>query len=278
MLRQLLLIRPRFCKKIVATATVPDRNDTPLYFSVLAGRLATGETRGVASGDGVYYQSSGTVDINMEGKIRILNPGDGVFMPAGTKFAVKTHAAEPAPTYLKFLLLPAGGFRPSADTPLEHEVYRSPAPLLRVMTERNLLTLSRVEVPPESPCDSLHWRSGAALHYILSGVGAEFTENRAIAKGPGSVSYEPNRLAYQWSNPGTTPLVYLLFNVNPKDEPPVLAAGERPVELIDPFSGDFHVSVAIYCIVLSMLLTVVVAARIAADFYDDVKPGRRGKK
>ena len=163
---------------------------------------------------------------------------------------------------------------------MEREVYRSPAPLLRVMAERNLLILSRVEVPPESPCDPVHWRSGAALHYILSGVGAEFTANRATAKGPGSVSYEPNRLAYQWSNPGTTPLVYLLFNVNPEDEPPVLAANERPVEqLINPFSGDFHLSVAIYCIAISMMLTVVVAAMIAADFYDDVKPGgRRGKK
>ena len=59
----------------------------------------------------------------------------------------------------------------------------------------------------------------------------------------------------------------------------MLAANERPIELIDPFSGDFHVSVAIYCIAISMILTVVLAARIAADFYDDVKPGgRRGKK
>jgi hypothetical protein len=265
-------------QKVVATATVTDRNDISLYFSVLVGRLEAGETHGVASGDGVYYQASGTVDINMQGDVRTLNAGDGVFVPAGTEFTLKTNDANPAPTYLKFLLLPAAGFRPPAAR-LEREVYRSPAPLVRVLAENNLLTLSRVEVPPESPCDPLHWRSGAAMHYILSGVGAEFTENRATAKGPGSVSYEPNRLAYQWSNPGKTPLVYLLFNVNPKDEPPVLAAGERPIELIDPFSGDFHVSVAIYCIALSMILTVVVAARIAADFYDDVKPGgRRGKK
>jgi hypothetical protein len=265
-------------QKIIATATVPDRNDTPLYFSVVAGRLEAGETRGVASGDGVYYQLSGAVDINIQGSITTLNAGDGVFVPAGTEFTLKPHDAEPAPTYLKFLLLPATGFQHPAETRLEREVYRSPSPLLRVMAERNLLTLSRVEVPPESPCDPPHWRSGAALHYILSGFGAEFTETRATTKGPGSVSYEPNRLAYQWSNPGTTPLVYLLFNVNPKDEPPVLAANERPIELIDPFSSDFHISVAIYCIAISMILTVVVAARIAADFYDDVKPGGgRGK-
>jgi hypothetical protein len=71
----------------------------------------------------------------------------------------------------------------------------------------------------------------------------------------------------------------LLFNVNPKDEPPVLAAGEHPIELIDPFSGDFHLSIAIYCIAISMILTMVVSVRIAADFYDDVRQGgRRDKK
>jgi hypothetical protein len=208
----------------------------------------------------------GKVRISINGSTTTLNAGDGLFVPAGAKFTAKTHAANPAPTYLKFLLLPAPGFRHPAETRSEREVYRSPTPLSCVMAERNLLTLSRVEVPPESPCDPPHWRSGAALHYVLSGVGAEFTENWARTKGPGSTSYEPNRLTYQWSNPGTTPLVYLLFNVNPKDEPPVLATGEHPIELIDLSSGNFHVSVAIYCIALSMILTVVVAAGIAADF------------
>lgn len=157
--------------KIVATATVLDRNDTPLYFSVLAGRLDAGENRGVASGDGVYYQSSGTVDIIMEGKIRTLNAGDGVFIPAGTKFTLKAHAVSPAPIYLKFLLLPAAGLQHPTETRLEREVYRSPAPLLRVMAKRNLLTLSRVEMPPESPCDPPHWatlalRCSLALHPV----------------------------------------------------------------------------------------------------------------
>lgn len=57
-------------QKVVATATVTDRNDISLYFSVLVGRLEAGETHGVASGDGVYYQASGTVDINMQGDVR----------------------------------------------------------------------------------------------------------------------------------------------------------------------------------------------------------------
>jgi len=43
-----------------------------------------------------------------------------------------------------------------------------------------------------------------------------------MARGPGSVSFEPAGFTYQWSNPGLKPLVYLLFNVNPKDIEPVI--------------------------------------------------------
>jgi hypothetical protein len=43
-----------------------------------------------------------------------------------------------------------------------------------------------------------------------------------MARGPGSVSFEPAGFTYQWSNPGLKPLVYLLFNVNRKDLDPVI--------------------------------------------------------
>jgi hypothetical protein len=113
-------------------------------------------------------------------------------IPAGTKFTLKAHAAEGSPTYPQFLLSAAP--EPEAvnlPTGISVEVYRSPSPIPGLIRETSLLSLAKVPVPPESPCDALHQRSGAALHYILSGVGAEFTEGRATAKGPGSVSYEP---------------------------------------------------------------------------------------
>jgi hypothetical protein len=51
-----------------------------------------------------------------------------------------------------------------------------------------------------------------------------------IAKGPGSISYEPDDLVYQWGNPGYPPLTYLVFNLNPQAEEAVVtvaAAVER---------------------------------------------------
>jgi hypothetical protein len=98
----------------------------------------------------------------------------------------------------------------------------------------------------------------------------------AVARGPGSVSYEPAGLAYQWSNPGLSPLIYLLFNVNPKDVDPVIVLDQRPE---DPFSGDPHRTWALYCVAISMILMLVVSSATVADYYDDLRTGvRRGKK
>jgi hypothetical protein len=197
-------------------------------------------------------------------------------MSAGTKFTLNAREAGPSPTYLQFLLLsgPKLG-RPDKANGAAIEVYRSPSPISGLMRERNLLSLSRVRVPPQSPCDPMHRRSGAALHYVLSGVGAEFTQDRATTKGPGSVSYEPNGLLYQWSNPGDTPLIYLLFNINPKEEPPVVESAEY---LKDPFLGNSHVTWAIYCVFLSMIMTVLVAAKIGADDDHGIKTSARSRK
>lgn len=258
-------------RQLIAIATVPARNDVPLYFSIRTGTLGSGKTQGVASEDGFYYQASGAVKINTAGQITTLFPGDGMFMPAGTRFALKADGAGQSPTYLQFLLASAPGSEPAQPIGTSVEVYRSPSPLPGLLPGSNLLTLNRVAVPPELPCDPLHQRSGVALHYILAGVGAEFTVTRARARPPGSVSYEPHGLVYQWSNPGSKPLIYLVFNINPKGVPPVVDPDDY-----DAFLANSHVTWAIYCIALSLVLTVLVFATTSVDH--DQKTDDRPRK
>jgi gentisate 1,2-dioxygenase len=87
-----------------------------------------------------------------------------------------------------------------------------------------VLDLIKVTLPEQAPPDPPHRRSGAALHLVLSGFGAETADGATVARSPGSVSFEPGSLVYQWSNPGDRPLTYLVFNVNPAGEDAVLAA------------------------------------------------------
>jgi mannose-6-phosphate isomerase-like protein (cupin superfamily) len=249
--------------QLFAKAVVPDRNNEQLYFSVVAGTFWTNEAQRWAASDGIYYQFTGTVALGLDGRTTTLQPGDGIFIQAGSKFTLKSLDANRSPTYLQFLLASTPGSEVADEADgASVELYLSPTPVPGLMHERNLLT--RVPVPPRALPDPLRRRTGAALHYILSGVGAGFGDGRTMARGPGSVSFEPAGFTYQWSNPGLKPLVYLLFNVNRKDLDPVIVQDQQPE---DPFSRDPHLTWAIYCVAISMALTLMVMSGTIGDYH-----------
>jgi mannose-6-phosphate isomerase-like protein (cupin superfamily) len=251
--------------QLLAKAVVPDRNNEQLYFSVVAGTFWTNEVQRWAASDGIYYQFTGTVELGLDGRTTTLRPGDGMFIEAGSKFTLKSLDANRSATYLQFLLASTPGSEVADETDgTSVELYRSPTPVPGLMHERNLLSLTRVPVPPQALPDPLHRRTGAALHYILSGVGAEFGDGRTMARGPGSVSFEPAGYTYQWSNPGLKPLIYLVFNVSPKDIEPVTVQDQQPE---DPFSRDPHLTWAIYCVGISMALTLMVMSGTIGDYH-----------
>jgi mannose-6-phosphate isomerase-like protein (cupin superfamily) len=244
--------------KIIASEIVPNHEEFQLYLSVRAGTFWNTEIDEVATADGVYYQYFGTVEILIEDARKVLYAGDGIFMPAGARFRLKPIGISPQRTYLQFLLSPTPQPEPAVQSSgVSVEVYRSPSPLTGLTRDRNVLSLARVPVPPLSPYDPPHRRTGAALHYVVSGVGAELLDGKAAARGPGSVSYEPREVFYQWSNPGLKSLIYLVFNINSKDKPAVVEIEDRPA---DPFSTDSHLTWAIYCVGISMFLTLIVCA------------------
>lgn len=260
-------------RRVIAKARIPQRDNAPLYFSVRGGTFWTDQVSTAAPGDGVYYQFSGSVDLRLDGKTRTLEAGEAQFIPAGAMFTLTSHGTHRAPTYLHFLLSrsPVSDLAAGANGAAV-ELYHSSSPVSGLTPERNLLTLSQVPVPPQSPPDPLHQRSGAALHYVLSGTGAEFGQGQAAARGPGSISYQPAGYTYQWSNPGPNPLIYLLFNVSPRDTEPVIALEQRAE---DQFARDPHLTWAIYCIALSMLLAVIVSSSTAAEYYRERRNRRK---
>jgi gentisate 1,2-dioxygenase len=72
------------------------------------------------------------------------------------------------------------------------------------------------------PSNPPHHRSGAALHFIISGTGANTVDGKTEARGPGSLIYEPYALVHQWGTPGDEPLIFLAFNINPEGVAAVL--------------------------------------------------------
>jgi len=102
------------------------------------------------------------------------------------------------------------------------ELFRTPAAIPDLKAGGYDLNLTRVTFPPQMPSNAPHHRSGAALYYIISGVGSNTVDAKTEAKGSGSFIYEPSRLVHQWGNAGTEPFTFLAFNINPEGVAAVL--------------------------------------------------------
>jgi mannose-6-phosphate isomerase-like protein (cupin superfamily) len=209
---------------VLATATLPTVSAMPLYFRIIGATIGSGEESGVSAGNGILYQISGAMKISAGAKIKTIGTGEGMFIPGGSRLTLKALGSEPS-TYLHFLISSASNLdQPDLSPKTGKEIYRSTSPIPGLKDGSYLLNLSKVTLPANAPSDRPHRRSGADLHFVLSGFGAETANGMTVGKGPGSVSYEPGALVYQWSNPGTPPLTYLVFNLNPENEDAVVAA------------------------------------------------------
>jgi mannose-6-phosphate isomerase-like protein (cupin superfamily) len=190
---------------------------------VVGGRIFDKKISAVSSANGIYYQLSGTIMLSIDGRSQTIHDNEGVFIPAGANLIVDSLSDEPI-IYLQFLLSPIVYYElPDLSEGNARELYRSVAPIPGLREGSYVVDLKRVTLRFQAPPDLPHHRSGAALHLVLSGFGAETANGVTAAKGPGTLSYEPAPTVYQWSNPGNLPLTYLVFNLNPTSEQAVLA-------------------------------------------------------
>ena len=214
---------PATTRTVVASTKLGTVGDKPMHFKVVSVTISPGASSKVSSTDGILYQLSGSTDVSTGGEVKTLSAGEGLFIANGSAAALKAGEGGPS-TFLHFLLVPTADL----DKPLEappavvKELYRTVAPLPALKQGRYDLNLTRITFPAQMPSNSPHHRSGAALYYIISGNGANTVEGRSEAKGPGSLIYEPFGRVHQWGNPGTVPLTFLAFNINPEGVAAVL--------------------------------------------------------
>ena len=204
-------------RTVIATTKLPTVTEAPLYFRAVSVTLPPGEKSRVSAVDGILYQVSGSTEVSVDDQTTALKSGDGVFIAAGKKVTVTAGSGVPS-TFLHFILAPATDLdRPAETAPaVVKELYRTSAPTPGLKPGNYDLNLTRITFPPQMPSNPPHHRSGAALYYIVSGIGSNTVGDKAEAKGPGSLVYEPFDLVHQWGNPGSEPFTFLAFNINPE--------------------------------------------------------------
>jgi quercetin dioxygenase-like cupin family protein len=215
--------RPAITRTVVAAAKLPTVTDVPLHFKAVSVTLQPDVKSGVSAANGVLYQMSGSTEVALDGEAKMLKAGEGLFI-AGGKSATLTAGSGGPSTFLHFFVVRAVDLaRPVETAPAEvRELYRTANPIPDLKPGAYDLNLTRVTFPAQMPSNPPHYRSGAALYFIISGTGANTIGSETEARGPGSLIYEPHALVHQWGNPGDEPLVFLAFNINPEGVAAVL--------------------------------------------------------
>jgi quercetin dioxygenase-like cupin family protein len=210
-------------RTVVAATKLPTVADIPLHFKALSITLQPGEKSGVSAANGILYQMSGSTEVALDGEAKILNAGEGLFIAGGKTAALTAGSGAPS-TFLHFFLVSAVDLGQPAETApaAARELYRTANPIPDLQPGGYDLNLTRVTFPAQMPSNPPHHRSGAALYYVISGIGANTVGGRTEARGPGSLIYEPYALVHQWGNPGNEPLTFLAFNINPEGVAAVL--------------------------------------------------------
>jgi quercetin dioxygenase-like cupin family protein len=214
---------PAITRTVVAATRLPTVTDVPLHFKAVSVTLQPGATSGVSAANGILYQISGSTEVALDGEAKMLNAGDGLFIAGGKTAALTAGSGGPS-TFLHFFLAPAADLdRPAESAPAAvSELYRTAAPIPDLKPGGYDLNLTRVTFPAQMPSNPPHHRSGAALYYVISGTGANTVDGTTAERAPGSLIYEPHALVHQWGNPGSEPLTFLVFNINPEGVAAVL--------------------------------------------------------
>lgn len=206
----------------LASATIPAGREKPHLFKLLRVSLPPGKTMSYAGAERLVFQISGSQAVTIEGQTATLKPDQGIRIETGLPAEFSAQGEEPSLS-LHYLLVP----EPQADRTIEveggdvAEIYRTPEPVTNLAEQPQVLTLTHLSMPSSTPANAPHFRTGAALYYVLSGTGQFTSQGTTEAKQPGSVVYEPSGMTHQWANPGHQPLVLVVANVTPEGKPAI---------------------------------------------------------
>ncbi len=212
---------------LLAAGRIGSVVDTPLHFRLLDARLSATERVSYSGPNSMLYVLSGTLSVTLDNATQLVSDGTGVFIPADRPAIFSATNAEPA-RWLQFILAPAAeAQKPPFEAPASvEELYRTPEPLPGLRAGPYEFSLTRIALPAGMPANSPHYRSGAAMYYVISGSGTFIAEGKTEPRTAGMPHFERSAWVHQWANPGDAPLVLLQANISQEGVPAVLPAGQ----------------------------------------------------
>jgi quercetin dioxygenase-like cupin family protein len=209
---------------VLAGGRLPSVVEAPLHYKLLRVNLPAGQRSTYEGPPSMVFVLTGAVDVAVEGEKLALREGGAGFLPAGQGATLAAPAASPA-VLLQFVLSPAADLdRASPGPPAAvTELHRTSRPIPNLKPGPHEFTMTRVSVEKGSPRPPMHYRSGAAIYYVLSGNWMIHEEGgKADARTRGAVQFEPNDFVHSWQNVGDGTSILLQANISAEGSPEII--------------------------------------------------------
>jgi quercetin dioxygenase-like cupin family protein len=210
-------------RTVLASASLPSVVDAPLFFRLSKIELNSGQSTNYSGPIGFIYVLSGILTSQVNSEKLTLRAGDALLVIAEKVHSFTATAAEPG-IFLHYVL----GRTEELDRAAEQEpaivteLYRSSEPIPQLKPGPYEFTLTRVTFPPGMAPNVPHYRSGAALYYVVEGSGTFIADGKTEIRDTGMAHFEPHGWVHQWGNPGETPLILLQANISEEGVPAVI--------------------------------------------------------
>ncbi len=216
-------------RTVLASTRLPSVVEAPLFFKLSKVDLAAGQSTKYVGPLGFIYVLSGSVSVQTDAGQRSLQQDDALPVSAGNPLSLSAVGAGSAVLLHYVLARSAELDRATAQPPaVATELYRMAHPIPHLKQGPYELTLTRVSYPPHMAPNAPHYRSGAALYYMLSGSGTFIADGDTQIKATGTPHFEPYGWVHQWANEGDTPLALLQANLSEEGVPAVIMGKSPP--------------------------------------------------
>jgi mannose-6-phosphate isomerase-like protein (cupin superfamily) len=208
---------------LLATAHLEGVANLPYFFRLYRARLPAAQHASYRGSGAMLYDLRGAAAIEIEGDgVQPLAEGAGVFVAAGQAVTIRAPASEPADLLL-FVLSARPNQPPPLDRPaVTKELFRTGEALPGLHAGAYEFTLTRLTLPAGMSADAPHYRTGAALNYILAGTGSLIADGKTEPMPAGTAQASLSGWFHQWANPGDTPLVIVRAEITQEGAPAVV--------------------------------------------------------
>ncbi len=213
---------------VLATGHLASVVGLPFYFRLYRARLPAAQHATYRGSSAMLYDLSGAVAMEIDGAAaQRLAEGAGAFIAAGQVVTISAPASEPTDLLL-FVLSARPNQAPPLDRPaVTKELYRTPDSLPGLRAGPYEFSLARLTFPAGMPANPAHYRSGAALDYVLAGTGELTAAGKTEATSAGMPLFEGFGWVHRLANPGGMPLVLLQANITREGDPAVHPVAEQ---------------------------------------------------